>query len=290
MRLKSLFFICCLFLFTGSGTLLASNFSMADNFRLIDHQGVSHSLSYYSDYDVVAIFGFTSQCDKKTFFLKKIKKLRKDFKGKRIKFFFINPIAGETRELVAKQLSGNSLDMPVLMDPTQMITKSLGLKAVGDYVLLNAKNMNILKVIKTPPSKQCQLNFKENNNITYIKDVIPILKNQCLICHKRLESLKMFSSYENVKGWSQMIRYVIRTGRMPPGGRDIYYGKYMRSHTDNEMKTLLQWIDQGMPRGKGVDSIASFIKKTNYRQPDLVFQMKVAHKIPATGILNYKYV
>ena len=63
------------------------------------------------------------------------------------------------------------------------------------------------------------------------------------------------TDYNMVKGFSLMMREVIRTKRMPPWHADPLIGKYSndRSLTVEETKTLVHWIEAGSPRGEGAD-------------------------------------
>ena len=59
------------------------------------------------------------------------------------------------------------------------------------------------------------------------------------------------TDYNMVRGFSLMIREVIRTQRMPPWHADPAHGHWSndRSLTDTEIKTLVHWIEAGAPPG-----------------------------------------
>src|SRR5256885_12316026 len=55
------------------------------------------------------------------------------------------------------------------------------------------------------------------------------------------------------------IKEQILRGHMPPWFADPYYGQFSndRSLTPDETAKLIQWIDDGAPRGTGSDPLAS---------------------------------
>ena len=63
--------------------------------------------------------------------------------------------------------------------------------------------------------------------LTYVKDVAPILEKNCVACHQEGGIGPMqLTSYEMVKGFSPMIREVIRTDRMPPYNASPHVGRF----------------------------------------------------------------
>ena len=65
--------------------------------------------------------------------------------------------------------------------------------------------------------------------------------------------------YASVKGFSPMIREVIRTDRMPPYNADPHVGKFSdnKNLSPDEIKTLVHWVEAGAPRGDGPDPLAA---------------------------------
>jgi hypothetical protein len=122
-----------------------------------------------------------------------------------------------------------------------------------------------------------------------------MLIDNCLTCHRQggIGPWQM-SSYDMVKGFSPMIREVIRTERMPPWHADPHYGVFRnnRALSADNMKTLVHWIEAGAPRGTGSDPLAT-MKKTwpewAIGKPDLVLELP-AFEVPATGVVPYQDV
>ncbi len=146
----------------------------------------------------------------------------------------------------------------------------------------------------------CLINFPEREQraqhakISYKDTIVPILEENCIGCHQEggIGPWAM-SSYEMVKGFSPMIREVIRTDRMPPWHADPEVGHFLRdkSLSPNEIKTLVHWIEAGSPRGEGVDPLVAArepIKDWPLGEPDLILNLP-PFDVPATGIVDYRY-
>jgi thiol-disulfide isomerase/thioredoxin len=147
--------------------------------------------------------------------------------------------------------------------------------------------------------------------ITYAKDVAPILQRRCEGCHRPGE-VGPFSltSFDEAKGRAKMIRRVVEGGVMPPWNADARFDGVFaneRKLAPDEKKTLLEWIDQGMPRGNPSDdpSPRRWPEGWSIGKPDLVIQPAVhltdegrgeAEPVPAggwpvprEGVIDYQY-
>jgi hypothetical protein len=146
----------------------------------------------------------------------------------------------------------------------------------------------------------CLINFPERGQksehaqISYTETIVPILKERCVSCHvpNGIGPWAM-TSYDMVKGFSPMIREVIRTRRMPPWEVDTSLTGIhnARGLTVEERKTLVHWIEAGSPRGDGDDpllAVKPLEKGWPLGEPDLVVEGP-AFTVPATGIIEYQY-
>jgi peroxiredoxin/mono/diheme cytochrome c family protein len=150
----------------------------------------------------------------------------------------------------------------------------------------------------------CLINFPEKTaranhaNISYSNDIAPILADNCVSCHREggIGPWAM-TDYNMVRGFSLMIREVVRTQRMPPWHADPAHGEWAndRSLSDDEIKTLVHWIEAGAPRGEGEDMLANLDHEYSewttselLGDPDYVVDIP-AMEIPATGVVDYQY-
>jgi hypothetical protein len=146
----------------------------------------------------------------------------------------------------------------------------------------------------------CLINFPEREQkaahaqISYKNTIAPILKERCVSCHlpNGIGPWAM-TSYEMIKGFSPMIREVLRTRRMPPWEVDTSLAEIhnARGLTLEERKKLVHWIEAGSPRGEGEDpllAVKPLEKSWPLGEPDLIVEGP-AFTVPATGIIEYQY-
>ncbi len=130
---------------------------------------------------------------------------------------------------------------------------------------------------------------------TYSNEVVRILQRRCQQCH-RPGQIGPFSllTYDDAAAWGETIREVVESRRMPPWHADRSVGKFSNDRTlsDDEIFTLLSWIDAGMPRGADSDlpPPARFAEGWQIGQPDLVLSMPEDFRVPASGTIPYKYI
>jgi hypothetical protein len=94
--------------------------------------------------------------------------------------------------------------------------------------------------------------------ITFAKDIAPILQEKCEACHRVGSMAPMpLVTYDEVRPWLRSIRTRVANREMPPWLLDRTVGiqkfRNDRSLTDQQLETLLKWIDSGGPRGDDKD-------------------------------------
>ncbi|MBL9124933.1 MAG: redoxin domain-containing protein [Planctomycetaceae bacterium] len=131
--------------------------------------------------------------------------------------------------------------------------------------------------------------------VTYARHIARILENRCVSCHRPGE-IGPFSlrDYDEVVGWSEMLREVVRDGRMPPWSASPDVGHFSNDPrlTDEEKQLLDRWIDNGCPQGDPADlpEPRQWVEGWQIPEPDQVIRMPKAKKVPAEGVLSYEYV
>jgi hypothetical protein len=89
---------------------------------------------------------------------------------------------------------------------------------------------------------------------TFTRDVAPIFREKCEVCH-RPDSIAPMSlvSYEAARPWAKSIRERVATRQMPPWHIDRTVGiqrfKNDRSLSDEQIATIVRWVDAGAPKG-----------------------------------------
>src|SRR5437773_2478488 len=93
---------------------------------------------------------------------------------------------------------------------------------------------------------------------TFTKDVAPILQKSCQNCHRPGSIAPMsLLTYEDARPWARSIRDRVERRQMPPWHVDRTVGirrfKDDPSLSDQEVATLVGWVDGGAPRGNPSD-------------------------------------
>ena len=150
----------------------------------------------------------------------------------------------------------------------------------------------------------CLINFpnkgekSRQTSISYSEDIAPMLLENCTVCHRKggVGPWAM-TDYNVVKGFSLMMREVVRTKRMPPWHADPIIGQFSndRSLNNEEIKTLVHWIEAGAPRGEGTDPLlgattsqSEWTNEVKLGPPDYIINIP-STDIPATGVVDYQY-
>jgi peroxiredoxin len=130
--------------------------------------------------------------------------------------------------------------------------------------------------------------------VNFTKHVAPILQKRCQECHRPGEIGPMsLLTYKNARAWADTIHEVVLEQRMPPWHADPRHGSFAndRRMTQEETDTLLAWVEQGCVKGddKDLPPPRKFPEGWTIGKPDVVFQMPEAFKVPAAGVIPYKY-
>src|SRR5262245_46119796 len=125
-------------------------------------------------------------------------------------------------------------------------------------------------MITDPTSKRCRLVLvflafwvfavpalaaQVSNNpgqVTFHKDVLPILQRNCQTCHRPGQAAPMsFLTYQSTRPWAKAMKEAVASRKMPPWFADPQYGPYLndRSLKANEIETITKWADAGAPEG-----------------------------------------
>jgi hypothetical protein len=128
---------------------------------------------------------------------------------------------------------------------------------------------------------------------TYNSDVARIFYDRCLSCHRAGEVAPMpLATYEDTRPWLRAIRTRVAAREMPPWFADPHFGGPFLNDarlSDDEIRTVLAWIDAGAPRGDGAPppppSFAIGWHTFKNRPPDAIIEMPAPVEIPADGAL-----
>jgi peroxiredoxin len=316
----SLFALCC----AADPVLALSPGDAVDNFRLTDQNGQSHELYYLSDMKAVVLMAEGTGCSSSRSAAQSLTAMRTKYQGQGVEVLAIDSNLKDTPDAIAKESKVAGISIPILSDELQLIGESLGFTRNGDVVVLNPQNWTVIYrgaaskgstdyvaaavsaalagapvAVAQTDGSGCNILMPERERrsahaqISYEKTIAPMLSSHCVACHREggIAPWQM-SSYDMVRGFSPMIREVVRTKRMPPWHADPHYGVFSndRSLTNEETKTLVHWIEAGSPRGAGADPLTAVRKDWPIwalGSPDLIVNLP-KFDVPATGVIPYQ--
>ncbi len=144
-------------------------------------------------------------------------------------------------------------------------------------------------LVMTPASAAAQGATQEQ--VTFAKDVAPILQRSCQSCHRPGSVAPMsLLTYEEARPWARAIKQRVSRREMPPWYIDRHVGvrkfKSDPSLSDEEITTLAKWADQGAPLGnlRDLPPPRQFSELDQWHiTPDVVIEMKQDYIVKAQG-------
>lgn len=127
--------------------------------------------------------------------------------------------------------------------------------------------------------------------VTFTKDVAPILQARCQVCHRPDTFAPMsLLTYDEARPWAKSIKQKVVAREMPPWYIDKHIGihdfKNDVSLTDQEIATLVKWADTGAAKGNPADMPAprKFDDDSQWHlRPDLLVKLPKDILVPAKG-------
>ena len=180
-----------------------------DNFRLLDHTGQSHQLYYLTDKSAVVLIAQGNSCAANGKALPDLQAMRTKY-GQGVEFLMINSNLKDTREKIAAAAGKQGIDLPILMDETQLIGESLDLRHNGEVLVINPKGWKLAyrgdvkgaaaaldavasgSAVTQASTKVsgCDIAMPElarsdaHAAISYQKTIAPMLIDNCVTCHR----------------------------------------------------------------------------------------------------------
>jgi hypothetical protein len=131
--------------------------------------------------------------------------------------------------------------------------------------------------------------------VTFYKDVLPVLQKNCQTCHRPGEAAPMaFLNYEETRPWAKAIKTAVLTKKMPPWFADSHYGKFSNDRTlpQSDQEMLVNWADTGAKAGdpKDAPKPIDWVEGWRIGKPDAILSMPVAFDVPPSGTIDYQYI
>jgi hypothetical protein len=139
---------------------------------------------------------------------------------------------------------------------------------------------------------RAQVSSPGGADVTFHRDVLPILQRSCQICHRPGAIAPMsLMTFEETRPWARSIKRYVEAREMPPWYIDRRIGiqqfKDDPSLTDQEIGVISAWVDAGAPQGDVADAppLREFLGPEDWRMgdPDLIVSMSEPYILPADG-------
>ncbi len=260
---------------TGAGALCAALLlalpaaALAErvaNFKLLDQNGHSHELYYNSDASAIVIMVQGNGCPIVRNAIHDFEALEQKYTPKGVRFFMLNSNLQDTRASIAREAKEYGIDLPILVDDTQLVGETLGVIRTAEVFVIDPRTWDLVyrgpmhdrltyEIQKKAPEHfyladtldavlagkpvevvqrdavGCLINFPSAHqdfaSISYSKTIAPLLEQKCTICHSPGGiGPWAMTSFDMVRGFSPMIREVLMTRRMPPWFADPHVGHW----------------------------------------------------------------
>jgi hypothetical protein len=124
---------------------------------------------------------------------------------------------------------------------------------------------------------------KGSTQVTFTKDIAPIIYNNCTKCHRPNEIGPFpMTNYDEVVPWAITIKYVTAIHYMPPWKPDPQFARYLgeRILTQEQIDLIGQWVDNGTPYGNAAEEppLPVFPTGSQVGTPDLVLHMAESYE------------
>lgn len=288
------------------------------DFALLDNQGNFHQLSRYLHKRALVLMSYASDCKDMESQARLFATLSAKWQGQDIAFAFI-----DSQDSGQTAIEDLNLSLPLLEDSGQLVSETLNISNAGEVLILNPERSSLfyhgplgLQLEQTLAlineggventtrvnTEGCPIQYPvkemhEQHPADYVTEIAPIIIENCAECHRQ-DGVGPFAidSHLMLMGWSPMIREVLINKRMPPTQIDprIGHSPNARYMSEQDLQTLVHWIDAGAPRGDGIDDPLESMdfsdrKRWLLGEPDYIVTMP-ANEIPPTGVLDYIYV
>ena len=152
-----------------------------------------------------------------------------------------------------------------------------------------------LAALATAAEPNGKLSGDAPKQVTFAKDIAPLLQTKCQECHHAGTAAPMsLVTYEEVRPWARSIKERVVRRNMPPWHIDKNVGiqsfENDPSLTDEQIETIARWVDAGAPMGnpKDLPPAKQWTESNEWKlakqfgQPEVVITAK-PYTMPAHG-------
>ena len=297
-----------------------------ENIKLKNADGKAVALYDQKDKKAVVVVFVSFECPVSNSYAPVLAELYKTYADKGVAFLAINSTDDGDATQIAKQAADFKYPFPVLKDDKHQGADALKAETISEACVLDhnfvlryrgridnayaarlKKNTQVTKHdlqqaldevlagkdVSEPATKAvgCAV-FREKNakataKVTYYRDVLPILQNNCQQCHRPGEVGPFaLMTYDQAVNWAGDLKEYTQSRKMPPWkpveGPAFHNERKM---SDKDLEILAAWADGGTPEGdpKDAPKPREFVDGWQLGRPDLVLTVPEEMTIDAAG-------
>ncbi len=177
---------------------------------------------------------------------------------------------------------------------TQRWRLSLALSCVAAVAVTAVRGVTpAVGAVQEPPTVLHRVT--DTSAVSFSRDVAPIIQKNCQLCHSPSGIGPMpLLTYEHARRDGPLIKQMVQSREMPPYQYDTHIGIQDLQHdwrlSEQDIATLVQWVDGGMPEGDPADmppapklpNPAEYRMAAEYGPPDLIIK-SAKYTVPASG-------
>jgi peroxiredoxin len=302
------------------------------SFKLRDYRGADKSLDQFADRKLVVLAFLGTECPLAKLYGPRLAALAKEYDAKGVAFVGINSNQQDSFSAIDHYARVNHIEFPILKDVGNVLADQLGALRTPEVFVLDeqrvvrywgriddqygigfsrpkATHRELVQALKelldgkevsqkTTEAPGCFIGRvrqeAKGGEITYARHIAPILQKRCVECHQPGEIGPFaLTTYDEVIGWTETIRDVVKERRMPPWFADPKYGHFSNdSHLpEEERQLILKWIDADAPRGdlSELPKVKETLHGWRIPNPDVVLTIAKPFAVPAEGTVPYQF-
>jgi mono/diheme cytochrome c family protein len=297
-----------------------------DQLQILDVAGTIHELGDTDGLAGTVFVFISSECPISRKYVPELNRLSDAAAEKRLAFYAVLSDASISRVDAAKFIDEFSVSFPVLFDtsgdlaetfqpthvPEAFVIRPQGqlvyrgriddLYADVDKKRIQASQRDLLaaiisvaagKEVPVARTKAVGCKFESfasaaDQEVTYARQIAPILQANCAECHRPGE-VAPFSllTHEDAAKRSEWIRDITASKLMPPWKAEAGHGHFVGSRrlSDRQIQQLAAWHEAGAPKGREADlpPAPEFAAGWRMGEPDLVLTAPDVYPVPADG-------
>lgn len=305
-----------------------------DNFTLRDFRGKETSLDEFKDAKAVVVAFLGTECPLVNLYAGRLNALAKEYSKWGVATIVVNANVQDSIAEIAHWNEKHKLDLPVLKDAGNAVADKFGAVRTPEFFVLDGDRTvrywgrfddqyGIGYQRPEPTEKFVQAALDEvlagkavsreltesigcyigrvkkpdeTSDVTYAKQISRIFQKSCVECHREGEIAPFaLTSYDEARGWAEMIDEVVRDERMPPWHASAEHGKFRNDPrlSDEEKQVIHRWVEAGAPLGdpKDLPEPPKFAAGWRIGTPDTVLKINAKpFKVPARGTVSYQYL